>query len=477
MTYDRTTFFIGGEWAAPTTNETIQVISPHTEEVIASVPDGAPADIDAAVVAARRAFDEGPWPRLSPEERADALDRLAEAYAARLDELATIITAEMGSPILFSQLAQAPMPLMMLQYYSELARNFAFEERRQGPLGPTIVRHEPVGVVGAIAPWNVPQFTSMSKLAPALAAGCTVVLKPSPETPLDGYVLAEIILEAGLPEGVVNIVAAGRETGEHLVTHPGVDKIAFTGSTAAGRRIGSLCGERLRPVTLELGGKSAAIILDDADIGVVAGGLEMASFINNGEACIAQTRILASTNRYDEVVEAVATVASSLKIGDPMEPTTQIGPLVAERQRRRVEDYIASGEQQGAKVVAGGGRPKEMERGWYVEPTVFGDVDNSMRIAREEIFGPVLAVIRYENEADAIRIANDNDYGLAGSVWTSDEEHGIQVARQVQTGTLGINKYLMDFASPFGGWKASGLGSEFGPEGMQAYLRNKSIAI
>ncbi len=477
MSYDQTTFFVGGEWVAPATSGTIQVVSPHTEEVIASVPDGAPADIDAAVAAARRAFDEGPWPRMSPDERADALDRLAEAYTARLDDMATIITAEMGSPILFSQLAQAPMPLMMLQYYSDLARNFAFEERRQGPMSPTIVCHEPVGVVGAIAPWNVPQFTTMSKLAPALAAGCTVVLKPSPETPLDGYVLAEIILEAGLPEGVVNIVAAGRETGEHLVTHPGVDKVAFTGSTAAGRRIASLCGERLRPVTLELGGKSAAIILDDADIDVVSGGLEMSSFLNNGEACIAQTRILASVARYDEVVDAVATVASSLSIGDPMEPSTQIGPLVAERQRRRVEDYIAAGEQEGAKIVAGGGRPAEMDRGWYVQPTVFGDVDNSMRIAREEIFGPVLAVIRYENEADAIRIANDNDYGLAGSVWTSDEEHGVEVARQVHTGTLGINKYLMDLASPFGGWKASGLGSEFGPEGMQAYLRSKSIAI
>ncbi|MFV0317064.1 MAG: aldehyde dehydrogenase [Microthrixaceae bacterium] len=477
MSHDRTEFFIGGDWVSPATTATIDVVSPHTEEVIASVPEGTPADIDAAVAAARRAFDAGPWPRMSPDERADALDRLAEAYTMRLDDIATTITAEMGAPILFSQLAQAPIPLMMLQYYANLARTFAWEENREGPLSATLVRYEPVGVVGAIAPWNVPQFTAMSKVAPALAAGCAVVLKPSPETPLDGYILAEAVIEAGLPEGVVNIVAAGRETGEHLVTHPDVDKIAFTGSTAAGRRIASLCGERLRPVTLELGGKSASIILDDADITTVSEGLEMSSFLNNGEACVAQTRILASKNRYDEVVEAVAGVASSLSVGDPMDPTTQIGPLVAQRQRQRVEDYIASGLDQGAKVVTGGGRPTGVDRGWYVEPTVFSEVDNSMRIAQEEIFGPVLAVIRYEDEADAIRIANDSDYGLAGSVWTADEQHGADVARQVRTGTLGINKYVMDLAAPFGGWKASGIGNEFGPEGMAAYLLSKSIAI
>ncbi|MCB1272053.1 MAG: aldehyde dehydrogenase [Microthrixaceae bacterium] len=477
MSYDRKEFFIDGRWVAPASSGTIEVVSPHTEEVIASVPDGSPADIDAAVAAARRAFDEGPWRRFGPQERADALDRLAQAYSARLDELATTISAEMGAPILFSQLAQVPVPLMMLQYFSELARSFEFEERRQGPLSASIVRHEPVGVVGAIAPWNVPQFTAMSKLAPALAAGCTAVLKPSPETPLDGYLLAEAVLEAELPEGVVNIVAAGRESGEHLVTHPGIDKVAFTGSTAAGRRIASLCGERLRPVTLELGGKSAAIVLDDVDLEAFTEGLTLASFLNNGQGCIAQTRILASAERYDEVLDAVAGVASSLCIGDPMDPGTEIGPLVSERQRSRVEGYLEVGRQEGARVVTGGGRPNGMDRGWYVEPTVFADVDNSMRIAREEIFGPVLVVIRYEDEADAIRIANDSEYGLAGSVWTSDEEHGADVARAVETGTLGINKYVMDLASPFGGWKASGLGYEFGPEGLLAYLRSKSIAV
>jgi betaine-aldehyde dehydrogenase len=366
--------------------------------------------------------------------------------------------------------------MLILQFYTELARTFEFEDRRQGMLGPVLVRREPIGVAAAITAWNTPQFVAISKLAPALAAGCTVVLKAPPEAPLDAYILAEIAEEAGLPAGVLNIVPAGPEASEHLVSHPGVDTVAFTGSTGVGRRIAVACAQLLRPVTLELGGKSAAIVLDDADLNVLAGGLELASFLNNGEACIAQTRILASRSRYDEVVDVVASVAAGLKVGDPSDPTTGIGPMVSERHRERVESYIALGQQEGAKVVTGGGRPAGQDKGWYVEPTVFRGVSNDMRVAREEIFGPVVVVIPYEDEADAIRIANDSDYGLAGSVWTADADRGLDVARQVRTGTYGINGYLMDFVAPFGGYKASGLGREFGPEGLLEYLEHKTIA-
>jgi aldehyde dehydrogenase (NAD+) len=459
--------YIGGDWVAPASTERFAVVSPHSEEVIAHVPAGSKADIDAAVAAARTAFDEGPWPRMAPAERADVLAKLGEGYAARLGDMAQAITDEMGSPITFSQIAQAPMPMLILQYYTELARTFEFEDRRQGILAPVLVRREPVGVAAAITAWNTPQFVAISKLAPALAAGCTVVLKVPPEAPLDAYILAELAEEAGLPAGVLNIVPAGPEASEHLVSHPGVDTVAFTGSTAVGRRIATACGQLLRPVTLEL---------DDADLDVLAGGLELASFINNGEACIAQTRILASRSRYDEVVDVVAGVAAGFKVGDPSDPTTNIGPLVSERHRERVESYIALGQQEGAKVVTGGGRPSGQDTGWYVEPTVFRGVANDMRIAREEIFGPVVVVIPYDDEADAVRIANDSDYGLAGSVWTGDAERGLDVARRVRTGTYGINAYLMDFVAPFGGYKASGLGREFGPEGLLEYLEHKTIA-
>jgi betaine-aldehyde dehydrogenase len=331
-------------------------------------------------------------------------------------------------------------------------------------------------VVGAIVPWNVPQFVTMSKLAPALIAGCTVVLKPAPETPLDAFVVADWLTEAGVPEGVVSVVPAGREVGEHLVRHPGVDKIAFTGSTAAGRKIASICGEQLKRVTLELGGKSAAIICDDADLGMTIEALKFASLMNNGQACVAQTRILASKSRYSEVVDAVASMVGGLNVGDPADPTTEIGPLVAQRQQERVEKYIALGQEEGARVVVGGnGMPTGIERGWYVQPTVFADVDNGMRIAQEEIFGPVLAVIPYEDERDAVRIANQSEYGLAGSVFTADADKGMDIARRVRTGTFGVNQYTMDFIAPFGGFKSSGMGREFGKEGLEHYLELKSI--
>ena len=469
-------FYIGGQWVAPAGSAMLDVISPHTEEIVGRVPDGTPADMDRAVAAARDAFDNGPWPRMAPTDRAAAVGRLADLYAERLGEIALLITEEMGSPITFSQLAQAPQPQLMLTYFAELGKTFTWEDDRPGMFGPVTVRREPVGVVAAIVPWNVPQFTTMTKLPAALVAGWTVVLKPAPETPLDAYLLADLIDQAELPPGVVNIVPAGRETGEHLVSHAGVDKVAFTGSTAAGRRIGSICGQQLKRCSLELGGKSAAIILDDADLAATMSWLEMASLMNNGQACVAQTRILAPRSRYDETVDALAAMVSGLAVGDPADPGTQIGPLVAKRQQDRVEGYIKVGQDEGAKVVTGGSRASGRQRGWYVAPTVFAGVHPGMRIAREEIFGPVLAVIPYEDEPDAIRIANDSDYGLAGTVWTADTERGMEVARRVRTGTYGVNMYMIETCAPFGGYKASGIGRELGPEGLMGYLEYKTIA-
>jgi aldehyde dehydrogenase (NAD+) len=469
--------FIGGEWVEPAGTGTIDVISPHSEELVGRVPEGTAADIDRAVAVARDAFDNGQWPRLSPEERMAAVQKFSEVYAAHIPDMAAVITEEMGSPISFSNLAQSPAPWMMLNTFLQVAAEYPWEERRQGVLGSdVIVRREPAGVVGAIVPWNVPQFVIMSKLAPALIAGCTIVVKPSPETPLDAFLMAELLDEAGIPKGVVSVIPAGREVGEHLVRHPGVDKIAFTGSTAAGRRIASICGEQLKRVSLELGGKSAAIILDDADLAATVEGLKFASLMNNGQACVAQTRILASRDRYDEVVEAVSGMVGALAVGDPQDEATEVGPLVAERQQERVEKYIAVGQEEGAKVAVGGnGRPSGLEKGWYVKPTVFSGVDNSMRIAREEIFGPVLAVIPFDDTDDAVRIANDSEYGLAGSVWTGDIDQGLDIARRVRTGTYGVNQYTMDFIAPFGGYKGSGLGREFGVEGLSHYVELKSI--
>jgi len=474
-TYEK--LFIGGEWVAPSTTATIEVISPHSEEVVGRVPEAKEADVDRAVAAARAAFDAGPWPHMPPSERADIMAALNGALQQRAEDLAVTITTEMGTPISFSRIGQVMAANMVLDYFTGLARQFPFEEIRPGMLGPALVRREAVGVVGAIVPWNVPLFVTMLKLAPALAAGATVVLKPAPETPLDAMLLADAIQEAGVPKGVVNIVPAGREVGEHLVTHAGVDKISFTGSTAAGRRIAALCGERLRRVTLELGGKSAAIILDDADLDQVIPGLLPAAMMNSGQACIAQTRILVSRRRHDAVVDALVTAVRGIKVGDPMEPDTFCGPLVAARQRDRVEGYITLGRKEGARIVTGGGRPAWAKRGWYVEPTVFVGVDNAMRIAREEIFGPVVAVIPYASEDDAVGIANDSDYGLSGTVWTADVDHGVDIARRVRTGTYTVNGFAMEFSAPFGGFKNSGLGRELGPEGLAAYLEPKTINL
>jgi aldehyde dehydrogenase (NAD+) len=467
--------FIGGRWREPSTAERLAVISPHTQEPIAQVPCARPDDVEAAVAAARNAFDHGPWPRWTPQDRVRKIEELATIYGRHIDEMADLITVQMGSPRSFSRLGQAGGAASMIHLALAAARDFPWAERRRGVLGEAHLNRVPVGVVGAIVPWNVPQCLIMPKLIPALLAGCTVIIKPAPETPLDALWLAEMIEQIDLPEGVVSVITGGPDVGEALVRHPAVDKIAFTGSSVTGRRIAALCGEQLKRVSLELGGKSAAIVLDDADIAKTVAGLKMASLMNNGQACVAQTRILVSPQRHDELVDALADMMSTLTVGDPTDEKTDIGPLVAQRQQQRVQDFIRSGQQEGARVVVGGADSPQA-RGWYVRPTLFTDATNDMRIAREEIFGPVLTVLTYSDEDEAVRIANDSDYGLAGSVWTADTAHGLQIAARVRTGTYGINMYMLDISTPFGGFKHSGIGREFGPEGLDEYVELQSVA-
>ncbi|MDJ0462874.1 aldehyde dehydrogenase [Streptomyces sp. H27-C3] len=469
--------YIGGELVDPLGTDVIEVISPHTEQVIGRVPHASRADVDRAVATARAAFDEGPWPRMTLDERIAVVSRIKDAIAVRHEEIARVISSENGTPYTAGIMMQALAAMMVWDATITVARDFPHEERRAGVLGPILVRREPVGVVAAVVPWNVPQFTAAAKLAPALLAGCSAVLKVSPETPLDAYILADIATEAGLPPGVLSIIAADREVSEYLVGHPGVDKVSFTGSVAAGKRVMEVASRNLTRVTLELGGKSAAVILPDADAASTVAGIVPFAWMLNGQACVAQTRILAPRSRYDEFADAFAAAAQALKVGDPLDPATELGPLVAERQQQRSLDYIRIGQEEGAKILTGGGRPAGMDQGWYVEPTLFGSVDNSMRIAREEIFGPVICLMPYGDEREALRIANDSDYGLSGSVWTADVEHGIDVARQVRTGTYSVNTFSVDMLGPFGGYKNSGLGREFGPEGYGEYLEHKMIHL
>jgi acyl-CoA reductase-like NAD-dependent aldehyde dehydrogenase len=473
-TYPR--LFVGGEWCEPSTAETIEVVEAHSEEVIARVPSAGPADVDRAVAAGRRAFDETDWPRLPIGDRIDAVRRIVDGFAERAEELARTISSENGAPIGFSRLGQVAAPIDIMNSMIDVAAGTAWEERRTGRYVDYLVRREPVGVVGAIVAWNVPQVLIATKLAPALLSGCTAIVKAAPEASVDAMMLAEIIEAADLPRGAVSVLTGGAEAGRAMVEHPGIDKISFTGSSAAGREIGARCGSSLKRVTLELGGKSAAVVLDDADLETLAKGLRFASFVNNGQACAAQTRILAPRSTYDEVVDAVAGSADSLRVGNPLDPSTKMGPLVSRRQRDRVRDYIARGRRDGARLVTGGvDAPPGQTTGWFVQPTVFADVANTMEIAQEEIFGPVVCVIPYDDEPDAVRLANASRYGLAGSVWTSDADRGLRVARSVRTGTFGINGYAPDPLAPFGGYKESGIGREWGSFGLEEYIELKAI--
>ncbi|MFI7386625.1 aldehyde dehydrogenase [Streptomyces sp. NPDC049813] len=479
ISYDK--LYLGGSWVEPSDPALLDIASPHDRALIGRAAQARLADIDRAVAAARAAFDKGEWRLAPPAERIALLRRFNALREENAERVAHLISLENGSAGWFTRAGQ-PGLTRQANAYLKAAEEFGWEETLlpSDPASPvrSVVRREAIGVVAAVIPWNSPFSSATSKIIPALLAGNSVVLKVSPETSLSMGFLAELLERVGLPAGVVSVLPADRETSEYLISHPDVDKIAFTGSTRAGRRIASIAGEQLKRVSLELGGKSAAVILPDADIEKAVAGLKFASLLNNGESCIAQTRVLAPRARYEEVVAALKELVGSLKVGDPNDPDTFIGPMIRPDQQQRVRDYIQLGIEEGARLVVGGPQiPAGLEQGNYVTPTVFADVDNSMRIAQEEIFGPVLVVIAYDDEDEAVRIANDSEYGLSGGVWSGDEEHALAVARRIRTGTVTVNGASVAFDGPFGGFKASGIGREYGAVGLGTYTEYKTVTV
>jgi acyl-CoA reductase-like NAD-dependent aldehyde dehydrogenase len=465
--------YIDGAWLASTGGGSIDVIGSASEAVVGRVPEGTTADVDAAVAAARRAFPA--WAATSVEDRAAALERIHGGLQARAGELAETITAEMGAPIKIAQRIQVGLPTIVLGSYPKIAQEFAFEEE----IGSSLVVREPVGVVGCITPWNYPLHQVIAKVAPALAAGCTVVLKPSEVAPLAVFQLAEIIDHADLPPGVFNLVSGtGPVVGEAIASHPDVDMVSFTGSTRAGKRVAELAAQGVKRVALELGGKSPNVILDDADLEAAVTAGVRNCYLNSGQTCTALTRMLVPNDRMDEAAEIAKRVAEAFRPGDPMSSEANLGPLVSDAQRERVRGYIAKGVQEGATLVTGGTEPPDgLETGYFVRPTVFSNVRPEMTIAREEIFGPVLSIIGYDDEDDAVRIANDTDYGLSGGVWSADPERATRVARRLRTGQVEVNGGAFNPLAPFGGYKQSGTGRELGQYGLEEFLEVKALQL
>jgi aldehyde dehydrogenase (NAD+) len=468
-------FYIGGEWVEPPSPATIDVLDSATEELFLTVAEAQAADVEHAVAAARQAFDHGPWPRMSPQERAHFLNKIADAWLTRGDAVADTWTMESG--VLRSMSTHSAKGLAeVFRYYAKLAESFPWQEKDAATAGQSaLLVREAVGVVAAIIPWNAPHSLMAYKVAPALIAGCSIIVKASPEAPGAPYLFAEICEEIGLPPGVVNVLTADREVSELLVRSPGVDKVSFTGSTAAGRRIASICGDRIARFTLELGGKSPAVILDDFDVDKAADIFARITPMMTGQVCASLTRVIVHEKRHDDLVEALVASFGKIIVGDPFDPASQMGPLAIERQRDRVESFICQGKQEGARLAVGGGRPSHLPQGYYIEPTVFANVDNNSTIAREEIFGPVISVIPAADEEQAIHIANDSIYGLNSSVFTNDPERAYAVGRRLRAGTVAQNGFKLDFSVAFGGFKQSGIGREGGVEGLHPYLESKTM--
>ena len=469
--HERPHLYIDGSWVEPNGEGTIEVINPASEGVIGSVPVGSESDANAAVQAARAAFTD--WSESTIDERSNYLNLLSSALKDRGEEMAELITSEVGTPIEYSRMAMVGTPRVVSRSYAKILDGFAWEEEVRN----SIVVKEPIGVVAMITPWNFPLHQIIGKVAPAIATGCTMVLKPSKEAPLNAFVLADILDEIGLPNGVFNLISGhGREIGETLASHPDVDMVSFTGSTNAGVRVSELAAPSVKRVTLELGGKSANIILDDAEIPRAASSAIYACFANSGQECSALTRLLIPEDSREEVVEVIASKIGRYTVGDPMDGTSKCGPLVSKRQQESVSRYISTGIDEGATLVAGGeGMPDDLDSGFYVRPTVFADVTPEMTVFREEIFGPVLCITTYSNEEEAIELANDSEYGLSGGVWSGDESRAMKVARKLRTGQVSINGGAFNVTAPFGGYKKSGLGRELGVHGMEEFLETKSI--